>query len=130
MTQTLEIQTHAATITLDAWVRELMQWHFNQATGCPFWLDWAAKAGWDPRREVQSYADLSKFGFFQDEWLRGGPVRRWVPKAYADRPISVFETGALPGSPRPASTSTTSAPTTNGSVPRYPTRRFRKGPTG
>ena len=66
---------------LDAWVRELMHWHFSPETGCPFWLQWAERAGWDPRREVQQYSDLDKFGFFQDEWLRGGPVRRWVPRA-------------------------------------------------
>jgi phenylacetate-coenzyme A ligase PaaK-like adenylate-forming protein len=99
MTQTLDLQTQSAT-TLDAWVRELMQWHFDPATGCPFWLDWAAKAGWDPRRDVQSFADLSKFGPFQDEWLRGGPVRRWVPKPYANRGISVFETGGTTGIPK------------------------------
>jgi hypothetical protein len=85
---------------LDAWVREMMQWHFSPDTGCPFWLEWAQKAGWDPRREVTSFADLEKFGLFEDEWLRGGPVRRWVPKAYADRPISVFETGGTTGVPK------------------------------
>jgi phenylacetate-coenzyme A ligase PaaK-like adenylate-forming protein len=100
MTQTLDVQTQAATTTLDAWVRELMQWHFSPATGCPFWLEWARSAGWDPQRDVQSYADLARFGFFQDEWLRGGPVRRWVPKAYAERPISVFETGGTTGVPK------------------------------
>lgn len=85
---------------LDAWVRELMQWHFSPETGCPFWLDWAARAGWDPRREVQGYDDLDKFGFFQDEWLRGGPVRRWVPRGYADKPVYVFETGGSTGVPK------------------------------
>ena len=30
---------------LDAWVRELMAWHFDSATGAPFWLEWAHKAG-------------------------------------------------------------------------------------
>jgi hypothetical protein len=100
MAQTIDVDTRPATIALDAWVRELMQWHFDPATGCPFWLDWAAKAGWDPRREVQSYSDLKKFGSFEDEWLRGGPVRRWVPKAYADQPVSVFETGGTTGVPK------------------------------
>jgi hypothetical protein len=100
MAQTIDVDTRPATIALDAWVRELMQWHFDPATGCPFWLDWAAKAGWDPRREVQSYSDLKKFGSFEDEWLRGGPMRRWVPKAYADRPVSVFETGGTTGVPK------------------------------
>src|SRR5918998_5872758 len=85
---------------LDAWVREMMQWHFTPDTGCPFWLEWAQKAGWDPRREVQSFDDLRKFGLFEDEWLRGGPVRRWVPKALQDRPIYVFETGGTTGIPK------------------------------
>jgi hypothetical protein len=89
-----------ARTALDAWVRELMQWHFSPDTGCTFWLEWAAKAGWDPRREVQSFDDLGRFGLFQDEWLRGGPVRRWVPRAYQDRPISVFETGGTTGVPK------------------------------
>jgi hypothetical protein len=100
MPHTIDIATQPAAVTLDTWIRELMQWHFDPATGCPFWLDWAAKAGWDPRREVQSFADLKKFGNFQDEWLRGGPVRRWVPAAYANQPISVFETGGTTGIPK------------------------------
>jgi len=99
MTHTLDVNSHTAT-TLDAWVRELIQWHFDRAPGCPFWLEWASKAGWDPRKEVESYTDLQKFGYFEDEWLRGGPVRRWVPRAYADRPIFVFETGGTTGVPK------------------------------
>jgi phenylacetate-coenzyme A ligase PaaK-like adenylate-forming protein len=85
---------------LDSWVREIIEWHFRAETGCPFWLDYAKKLDWDPLREIREYNDLSRFGFFQDEWLRGGPVRRWVPKAYADRPIYVFETGGSTGVPK------------------------------
>ena len=79
-------ELNKARTSLDAHVREIVQWHFSPETGCPFWLQWAEKAGWDPRQEVQTYDDLDKFGFFQDEWLRGGPVRRWVPRAYQDKP--------------------------------------------
>ena len=86
--------------TLDAWVRECVAWHFDPATGTPFWLDYAARLDWDPRREIQGFADLSKLGLFQDEWLRGGPVRRWIPKAYSDRPVYVFETGGSTGIPK------------------------------
>ena len=100
MAQALQLDTTYNVTGLDAWAREMMQWHFDPATGSPFWLEWAERAGWDPRREVHSYADLDKFGFFQDEWLRGGPVRRWVPRAYADRPISIFETGGSTGVPK------------------------------
>jgi hypothetical protein len=85
---------------LDAHVREIVGWHFDPATGTPFWLEFAKGLDWDPRKEVRGYADLDRFGFFQDEWLRGGPVRRWVPKAYASKPICTFETGGSTGVPK------------------------------
>jgi phenylacetate-coenzyme A ligase PaaK-like adenylate-forming protein len=85
---------------LDAWVREVVAWHFDTETGTPFWLEYAKQLDWDPRREIRGYEDLARFGYFQDEWLRGGPVRRWVPKAYADRPIYTFETGGSTGVPK------------------------------
>jgi phenylacetate-coenzyme A ligase PaaK-like adenylate-forming protein len=81
-------------------VREIVEWHFDPETGSPFWLEWAAKAGWDPRKEIRAYDDLDRFGNFQDDWLRGGPVRRWAPKAYADRPVYTFETGGSTGVPK------------------------------
>jgi phenylacetate-coenzyme A ligase PaaK-like adenylate-forming protein len=85
---------------LDAHVREIIRWHFSPDTGCPFWLSEAARLGWDPRREIKRFEDLKKFPPFEDEWLRGGPVRRWVPKAYAGDPTFVFETGGTTGVPK------------------------------
>lgn len=85
---------------LDEWTREVVQWHFDPATGCPFWLECAERLDWDPREEIGSFADLARFGLFEDDWLRGGPVRRWVPKGLADRPVYVFETGGSTGVPK------------------------------
>jgi len=85
---------------LDTHVRDMVAWHFNPETGTPFWLERAGKFGFDPRKEVHTYADLKKFGFFEDEWLRGGPVRRWVPRGLADKPVYVFETGGTTGIPK------------------------------
>src|SRR6186997_3299164 len=96
----LETATAEAKQRLDAHVREIVQWHFNPETGCPFWLEYAKDLSWDPRREIQQFEDLRKFPLFQDEWLRGGPVRRWVPKGLADKPAFVFETGGTTGVPK------------------------------
>jgi hypothetical protein len=85
---------------LDAWVREVVAWHFDPSTGCPFWLDYAKKLAWDPRREIRGFADLNRFDLFQDEWLRGGPVQRWVPRGLAGKPVFVFETGGTTGIPK------------------------------
>ena len=89
-----------ARTALDTHVREIVNWHFSPETGCPFWLAYAETLDFDPREEIAGYADLKRLGHFQDEWLRGGPVRRWVPKAYADKPIYVFETGGSTGVPK------------------------------
>jgi phenylacetate-coenzyme A ligase PaaK-like adenylate-forming protein len=96
----LQARVKAARERLDAWTREVVEWHFNPDTGAPYWLERAKRLDFDPRKEIQTYADLDRFGFFQDEALRGGPVRRWVPKAYADRPIYTFETGGSTGIPK------------------------------
>jgi phenylacetate-coenzyme A ligase PaaK-like adenylate-forming protein len=85
---------------LDAWVREAVAWHFDPATGTPFWLDCASRLDWDPRRDIQGFADLKRFGLFEDEWLRGGPVRRWVPRGLEGKPVYVFETGGTTGVPK------------------------------
>lgn len=85
---------------LDDYVREIVQWHFSPETGAPFWLDFASKLGFDPRKEIGGFDDLKILGHFQDEWLRGGPVRQWVPKAYAKEPVYVFETGGSTGVPK------------------------------
>jgi len=98
--ETIAQRASEATEVLDRHVVDIIGWHFDPASGCPFWLEWAEKAGWDPRQEILGFSDLGRFGHFQDEWLRGGPVRRWVPKAYADRPTYVFETGGTTGVPK------------------------------
>jgi phenylacetate-coenzyme A ligase PaaK-like adenylate-forming protein len=95
---TSAIETAAA--RLDEHVRQMVAWHFDPRTGTPIWLDWAAAAGWDPAREVRSFADLSRFPNFDGEWLRREPLERWVPRAYAGRPFTIFETGGTTGMPK------------------------------
>ena len=56
-----EISVIEARQALDAWVREVVEWHFSPETGCPYWLDRAKGLGFDPRAEVKCFADLLKF---------------------------------------------------------------------
>ena len=62
--------------SLDAWLREVVDWHFDPVTGTPFWLDFAAKAGWDPRREIRTFVELRRFGEFQDLTHAAGEAGR------------------------------------------------------
>jgi phenylacetate-coenzyme A ligase PaaK-like adenylate-forming protein len=96
----VESKIRQAREKLDAHVRDIVAWHFNPETGCPFWLERAKTLGFDPRKEIRGFDDLKKIGLFEDEWLRGGPVRRWVPRALANKPIFVFETGGTTGIPK------------------------------
>ncbi|MEX2309533.1 MAG: hypothetical protein WD738_18170 [Pirellulales bacterium] len=100
MNQATDDAIRRAREALDAHVAETVAWHFHESTGCPFWLEFKSRLNFDPLKQVRSFDDLKKFPPFEDEWLRGGPVRRWVPKALADRPIYVFETGGTTGVPK------------------------------
>src|SRR5204863_5166645 len=58
------------------------------------------KLNFDPRKEVKCFEDPKKFGLSEDDWLRGGPVRRWLPKKIWNKPTYVFETGRTTGIPK------------------------------
>jgi phenylacetate-coenzyme A ligase PaaK-like adenylate-forming protein len=100
MTQSTNDAQRRAREVLNEHVTDMVAWHFHDSTGCPFWLDFKRKLKFDPLKEVRSFEDLQKFPLFEDEWLRGGPVRRWVPKGLADKPVYVFETGGTTGVPK------------------------------
>ncbi|MBX9581930.1 MAG: hypothetical protein K2X87_16620 [Gemmataceae bacterium] len=97
---TLEERIRNARAALDAQVREVVRWHFSPETGTPFWLEKAKEFTFDPLKDVNGWDDVKKFPVFEDEWLRGGPVRKWVPKGYAGRGVYVFETGGTTGLPK------------------------------
>jgi hypothetical protein len=97
---TLKEKIQEAQTKLDIHVREIVHWHFDPATGTPFWIEFAKKLNFDPCKEIHGYRDLKLLGHFEDEWLRGGPVRRWVPKGFEGEPVSIFETGGSTGVPK------------------------------
>lgn len=95
----MSAQTDAAQ-ALDKQFVEIVRWHFSPETGTPFWLNWAKKAGWDPAKEVTSFADIDRFEPFDGELLRTEPHESWVPKAYEGKPFMIFETGGTTGMPK------------------------------
>ena len=79
------------------------------------------------RARSQAFADLARFGQFEDEWLRGGPVQRWMPKGSPASRSSCSRPAARPACRRRASRSTTSASTTSCSATTLPDEYFPKG---
>jgi phenylacetate-coenzyme A ligase PaaK-like adenylate-forming protein len=97
---TLDAKVKQARERLDAHVRDIVQWHFSPDTGAPFWVEYAKSLKFNPLTDVHGFDDLKQFGLFEDDWLRGGPVRRWLPKALWNKPTYVFETGGTTGLPK------------------------------
>ncbi len=97
---TLQERAVQARAALDAHTRETVQWHFNPATGSPYWLEKAKSFNFNPLTDVNSFDDLKKFPLFEDDELRGGPVTRWMPKGLEGKPMYVFETGGTTGIPK------------------------------
>jgi phenylacetate-coenzyme A ligase PaaK-like adenylate-forming protein len=85
---------------LDAHVREIVAWHFSPDSGAPFWLERAKSFKFNPLKDVRTVDDLKLFGMFEDDWLRGGPLQRWIPRGLKGKPIYVFETGGTTGIPK------------------------------
>lgn len=97
-----QVAKHAAEARslLNEHTLKTVHWHFSDDTGSPFWLEKKAELNFDPLTDVKCFDDLKKFPLFEDDWLRGGPVRRWVPKGHAGKPTYVFETGGTTGIPK------------------------------
>ncbi|MCQ4207683.1 long-chain fatty acid--CoA ligase [Streptomyces longispororuber] len=85
----------------DAFVRAAVAWHFDPATGSRFWLDRAARLGFDPRQDVKGVADLALFPDLTHE-LRTVPAADLVPRGYGDRAglLNVFDSGGTTGDPK------------------------------
>src|SRR4051812_23396633 len=78
----------------DEFVQAIMRWHFDPATGSPFWVERAARFDFDPIADVRTIEDLRLFPNVTDE-LREVPTERLIPLGFGDRPdvIGVIESG-------------------------------------
>lgn len=83
----------------DEWLQRMMQWHFSDGTGSPFWLRQRTMLSFDPLTDVRTVADLTLFGLFDTDRLRDAAVRDLIPLGFTGRPARVFETGGTTGRP-------------------------------
>ncbi len=65
---------------LDEHVRQMMHWHFSRRP-LPVWLEKRSELKFEPLKDPELRRS-EKVPSFEDEWLRGGPVQRWIPKAF------------------------------------------------
>ncbi|MCA9165933.1 MAG: hypothetical protein KDA62_23260, partial [Planctomycetales bacterium] len=100
MSDTLDAKYAESRRLLDERTVRTVRLHFDPELGAPFWLEQAKTYDFDPLTDVNCFEDLKKFPLFEDEWLRGGPVTKFLPKKFANEPRYVFETGGTTGIPK------------------------------
>ncbi|KPM53444.1 phenazine antibiotic biosynthesis protein [Frankia sp. R43] len=85
----------------EEFIRAAMEWHFNPATGSPFWLRRAESLGFDPRAEIRSHHDLRRFPNVLPD-LRDVHAEDLIARGYGDRPdvAGFFESGGTTGAPK------------------------------
>ena len=96
----LEQRITEARKRLDEHTVATVQKHFHPDRGAPFWIEKAKTYSFNPLTDVKCFDDLKKFPLFEDDWLRGGPVDRFLPKSLHGEPRYVFETGGTTGIPK------------------------------
>jgi phenylacetate-coenzyme A ligase PaaK-like adenylate-forming protein len=85
----------------DEFIQAAMAWHFDPATGSPFWIERAKTLGFDPRKDVKTHADLTMFPNVTDE-LRDVEISKLIPRGYGPRSevIGIIESGGTTGAPK------------------------------
>ncbi|MET9439367.1 AMP-binding protein [Streptomyces sp. NPDC006610] len=80
-------------------LRAVLRWHFDPATGSPFWLRKAAGLGFDPLTDIVDVADLRRFPDVSGE-LRTVPAEDLIPAGSSGSGFEVFESGGTVGAPK------------------------------
>ncbi|UOE18877.1 AMP-binding protein [Thermobifida halotolerans] len=83
----------------DGYMREVLRWHFSPETGSPFWLERAAKLGFDPIADVERIGDLRRFPDLSDD-LRTVAAEDLIPAGARGDTFEVFESGGTTGAPK------------------------------
>ena len=81
-------------------VREIVAWHFDPSTGCPFWLDYAASSDGTRARRSRASAISRASAFSRTNGCAAGRCSAGCRKGCAGKPVFVFETGGTTGMPK------------------------------
>lgn len=90
------IETHPTLLS------RILAIHFDPQGGAPYWLEVAARLGFDPRRDLHSIEDLARLGPMNEEALATRPVEDFIPRSLIPRRAGfiIAETGGTLGAPK------------------------------
>lgn len=80
---------------------EVFRLHFDPIHGTPYWIEFAAQRGLDPRKSIRRTADLHQLGFMDPTALRRRPLTDFIPRCIAKHPeqLIAVQTGGTLGEP-------------------------------
>ncbi|MBK8267234.1 MAG: hypothetical protein IPK83_02570 [Planctomycetes bacterium] len=80
---------------------QIIKIHFDPQSGTPYWTEFAARLGFDPRERIKSIDDLACFGLMDRSILLGRPISDFIPKSLAIHPekLLLAQTGGTLGDP-------------------------------
>ncbi|MEV6960238.1 AMP-binding protein [Streptomyces sp. NPDC051207] len=81
------------------YLHDILRWHFDPATGSPFWLAKAKTLDFDPLTDIAEISDLRRFPDVSDD-LRTVPVEDLIPAGLRGESFEVFESGGTVGAPK------------------------------
>lgn len=87
----------STTLTLDGYLQAVMDLHFHPDHGTPYWLDREDDLDFDPRTDVRSLADLSKFPTADEQALRNAELRYITPKYYDVTDLDISNSSGTTG---------------------------------
>jgi hypothetical protein len=96
----LPAQIASARQKLDAHTREIVNWHFSPETGCPFWLDYAAKLGLGSAQGNKLLCRARQVPAIPGRVASWRPGTAMGSAGLAGQPTYVFETGGSTGVPK------------------------------
>ncbi|MDY6777390.1 MAG: hypothetical protein SVU32_01880 [Candidatus Nanohaloarchaea archaeon] len=79
----------------DAYLQAVVDIHFDETYGTPYWREQLDELDFDPREEVDSFDDLAKLGEADEEALKERPVEDFMPRLFhsgAADPGDTYET--------------------------------------
>jgi hypothetical protein len=87
----------SSTLDIDTYIQAVVDLHFHPEYGTPYWLDRSDDLDFDPRAEINSISDLTKFPPADEEALRDSPLRYITPQYYDITEIDISNSTGTTG---------------------------------
>lgn len=87
----------SSSLDIDEYIQAVVELHFDPEYGTPYWIDRMDDLDFDPRSEINSVSDLTKFPPADEEALRDSQIRYITPQYYDVTDIDISNSSGTTG---------------------------------